>query len=248
MQRCTNGAVSWLTFDLFEPFPHLVHGVFLRHGGVSQGAFHSLNFGLSQGDLPEHVAANVHKAKGALDITHCCTLWQHHGNTVVQGQINQPAAGDALTTQQRDLGLLILHADCQAAIFYDPIHHAVSNVHCGWKGNVCNIYQETVAAMDALYGSRPEDLLVGISPSLGPQASEFINYKIELPQSFYPFQFKPYYFDLWQISRWQLIACGILPHHIEVAEICTYSTTEDFFSYRRVKASGRHGTIVALKN
>lgn len=149
-------------------------------------------------------------------------------------------------TDEKNVGLMIKHADCQAAIFYDPLHHAVANVHCGWRGNVKNIYREIVEAMGQRYGSRPQDLLVGISPSLGPQASEFRNYIKELPKSFWEFQIKPLYFDLWEISKQQLMGCGILSHHIEIAKICTFSTPEDCFSYRREKRSGRHATIVAL--
>ena len=246
MQRHTNDSLVWLTFNLFAEFPDLVHGVFLRHGGVSQGNFSSLNFGIFQGDLPEHVSTNRQLALETLKIPHYCSLLQQHGKKVVQAHSPLIEKGDALTTNRLNLALIINHADCQAAIFYDPIQHVVSNVHCGWRGNVQNIYQETIDSMRALYGSKPENLLVGISPSLGPEASEFINFQIELPLCFYPFQFKPTYFNLWEISRWQLSQCGILPHHIEIAELCTYSHPEDFFSYRRLKASGRHATFVAL--
>lgn len=246
MERETDGRLTWLTFNLFKEFKGLTHGVFLRHGGVSQGAFASLNFGIWQGDLQENVAANLQLALQALNIPKHFSLAQKHGRQVIQAQSEGYSEGDGLTTNAPNLGLVINHADCQAAIFYDPIHHALANVHCGWRGNVHNIYQETIDSMKALYGSKTEDIHVGISPSLGPQASEFINFKTELPTSFYSFQFKPAYFDLWEISRWQLIQCGILPQHIEIAGLCTYANPEDFFSYRRLKVSGRHATIAAL--
>lgn len=247
MKRHTNGIVDWLTFDLFSDLPRFVHGVFLRHGGVSEGNFNSLNFGVCQGDLEENVAENRKRALKALGLVHWCRLWQEHGKSIIQAHPYQKEKGDALTTSQPELGLSILHADCQAALFYDPIHHALSAVHCGWRGSVHNIYKETVEAMHRLYGSHPEDLLVGISPSLGPTASEFIHFADELPTCFLPFQIKPTYFDFWEISRWQLIECGILSHHIEIAEICTYNNPTDFFSYRSLKASGRHATFAALK-
>lgn len=247
MQRHTNGTVVWLTFDLFAEYPELIHGIFLRHGGVSETEFTSLNCGFGQGDLAENTAENRYRALAALGITEHCRLLQKHGIRIVKAVPFQKEEGDGLTTDRPNLGLSILHADCQAAIFYDPIHHALSTIHCGWRGNVQNIYRETVETMRSLYGSKPKDLLVGISPSLGPTASEFIHYHTELPPTFYPFQVEPNYFDLWAISRWQLTECGILPHRIEVAEICTYSNPQDYFSYRRVKASGRHATIACLK-
>lgn len=245
MIRKKKGLIEWLEFELFTDCKSLLHGIFLRHGGVSEGSFGSLNFGLTQGDLPEKVEENKRRALTTLGLSNAISSLQVHGKTV-QEITSQSEECDGLMTAHRGVGLLMTHADCQAAIFYDPLSQAVANIHCGWRGNVQNIYQETVSQMQKCYGSKAENLLVGISPSLGPQAAEFYNFRTELPKSFWEFQVKPTYFDLWEISRSQLIASGILPHHIEIAKICTYDNPEDFFSYRRQKASGRHATIVAL--
>ena len=141
---------------------------------------------------------------------------------------------------------MIKHADCQAAIFYDPVHKALANVHCGWRGNVKNIYRVAVQKMKFTFGTNPKDLLVGISPSLGPDHSEFIHYQTEWPEEFWRFQVRPNYLDLWAIARDQLEQCGLLPHHIEVAGICTFANPQDFFSHRRDKITGRHATVAML--
>lgn len=247
MLRRTQNNLEWLTFELLSNCPGLVHGVFLRHGGVSQGAFASLNFGLTQGDRLEHVKTNRQRAAQALGISRYAYLYQTHSDKIIEANPDRKENGDSLVTNQPEFGLLILHADCQAAIFYDPIHHALANVHAGWRGSVANIYGKTVEKMKQRYGTRPENLLVGISPSLGPEAAEFRHYRRELPEAFWPYQVKPTYFDFWEISCQQLIYAGVLPHHIEVSALCTYSNPQDFFSYRRVKESGRHGTLAALK-
>jgi copper oxidase (laccase) domain-containing protein len=129
----------------------------------------------------------------------------------------------------------------------------VANVHAGWRGQVKQIYRITLDKMACVFGTRPEEVLVCISPSLGPDHSEFIHYQEELPTDFLLFQTKPTYFDLWAISQYQLESCGVLPHHIEIAKIDTYAHPDDFFSYRREKATGHtdpitgsHGTVVAL--
>lgn len=246
MQRHRVNDLEWLAFDHLSECKNLAHAIFLKHGGISTGSFHSLNFGLSQGDAPENVQVNRSKAIHVLNITKYASLYQQHGTEIIDAKAGNPQKGDALMTNAADIGLLILHADCQAAIFYDPIHHAVANVHCGWRGNVANIYKKTVEAMQSKYRSQPENLLVGISPSLGPTAAEFCHFENELPDTFFPFQVKPFYFDFWEISRQQLKDCGVLNHHIEIAEICTYSSPQDYFSYRRTKKSGRHGTLVSL--
>ena len=50
--------MEWLEFDLLEPFPHVLHGVFLRHGGVSKGPCGTLNVGDGAHDrnCPYHYA------------------------------------------------------------------------------------------------------------------------------------------------------------------------------------------------
>lgn len=242
--------LQWLEFELLAPFQFLKHAVFLRHGGCSEGPFDSLNLSTSKGDHPNIVAANLAKVKKVLSIDRLAAAQQVHSDGIVfvdNQSYNFLGSHDALLTQQLNIGLKVTHADCQAAIFYDPIQHALATVHCGWRGQVCNIYGKVVNAMAAKYHSKPENIHVAIAPSLGPQHSEFINYRNEFPEAFWKFQVKPNYFNLWAIGFWQLTQAKILVSHIQMAEICTYANPLDYFSYRRSKgATGVHGTIAVL--
>lgn len=253
--RKKKGSIEWLEFELFDAFPQIVHGVFLRHGGVSREPHYSLNISPTTGDDPQNVVENRKRISATLSLDHLITFGTVHGNhvDVLSEKKEEYANCDGLITVQKNCGILIPHADCQAAIFYDPVNHAIAGVHAGWRGQVKNIYREAVLKMSQAFGSKPADLLVGISPSLGPLNSEFKNFREELPEEFLPFQFKPTYFDLWALARHQLEECGILPRHIEIASIDTYAHPEDFFSYRREKATagqkkitGSHGTVVGL--
>ena len=47
-------------------------------------------------------------------------------------------------------------------------------------------------------------------------------------------RYEKWHLDLWEANRMQLLACDVLPEHIEVAGICTYQRHEDFFSARRL--------------
>lgn len=254
MYKSTKDGLEWLQFDLLSDLPHLKHAVFLRHGGYSQGAFESLNVSYSVGDKEESVKANLHRIQSYLQEdmeTPIQLIWgkQCHGKQVAlinSNSFTQEPLCDSLITQEPGLALTIRHADCQAAIFYDTKNHAIANVHSGWRGSVLNIYSETIQAMRQLFGSKPSELLVCISPSLGPDDAEFINYSTELPQEFWKFQVRPTYFDFWAISTYQLQQAGILPHHIEIAGISTYSNPNDYFSYRRHKITGRNATCVVL--
>jgi len=248
------GKLQWLEFDLLAECSHIQHGVFLRHGGESQGAFGTLNVSFTVGDDISTVQNNRDLIVSTLSSDDIVTTHhaakQCHSDRVVEifpGADEISPKCDALVTCHLHCALMIQHADCQAGIIYDPIHHVVANVHAGWRGSVANIYAKTLDTMNALYNTQPQDVLVCISPSLGPEAAEFLNYREELPESFWSFQVKSYYFDFWAITEMQLYACGVLPCHIECARLCTYSHPRDFFSYRREKVTGRHGTVVVLR-
>lgn len=245
--------VIWLQFEILSSFKNLTHGVLLRHGGQSSGSFDSLNMGFRQenNDENHHVIANRKKIQKIFDFKHLVDANLEHDDHIVEitpQNMNNKQNADGLSTALTETPLLVTHADCQAAIFFDPVNQAIANIHAGWRGNVKNIYAKTIEFMKLKYGSSPNNIHVCISPSLGPHDAEFINYRTELPESFWEFQVKPFYFDLWSISKSQLIHAGILDHHIQIAQISTLSNPQDYFSYRREKISGRHGTFISLKN
>ena len=250
MERKSKNQVSWLEFDVFKECK-IRHGTFLRHGGVSSAHLSSLNFGRVLGESEENVLKNISIAHELLGIPESYSGQQKHGKEIAEItraflEKREERACDALMTNEPGVGLMIKHADCQAGILYDPINNAVACVHVGWRGSVLNLYHDTIQKMKSRYGTDPADLLVGISPSLGPSHAEFRNYQVELPESFWAYQVKPLYFDFWEISRQQLLACGVKDEHIEIARMCTYASHEDCFSHRRNPATGRHATLVAL--
>ncbi len=251
MRRLKKDQIEWLEFEQLQQFPDVIHGVFLRHGGVSEADFGSLNLGGGTGDSLDAIKTNRERVCSILGLDQLVSGKQVHGTGLES--IPEPSylieeGCDGLLTNAGGLGLLIKHADCQAAIFFDPIKKVIANVHCGWRGNVQNIYAKTVHRLKEKYGSRPEDLFVCISPSLGPENSQFVNFKTEFPENFIPFQIRAEYFDLWEISKMQLKSAGVLEEHIEIAGICTLEEKNDFFSFRRDKKTGRNGTVVALKH
>jgi polyphenol oxidase len=233
--------------------PEVVHGFFTRQGGVSPGAYQSLNVSVAVGDRQDLVAANVRRMQQALGLTALASAAQvHGGNAAVvtaadQGRLADIPAVDVLITTVPGLGLLIKQADCQAVMLYDPVQRVVANVHCGWRGNVQNILGETVSRVGNRFGSIPADLYAAVGPSLGPCCAEFRNFPRELPEPLWTYQVRPTYFDLWQLSRDQLVAAGLNPDRIDVAGRCTLCEARDFFSYRRDRVTGRQGAVIALR-
>lgn len=247
MIKKINGILNWYESTLFQEFPALRHGSFTRHGGVSGGDFESLNVSTHVGDRDESVSQNRQRVieclVGQETVPQLITPRATHSARVDSTKVIT-SFQDGLITNQPGEALLITHADCQAALFYDPINQVIGNIHSGWRGSAQNIYQNGIQAMRDNYGSKPEDIFVWISPSLGPEAAQFINYRVELPEPFWEFQVRAEYFNFWEISRSQLMQAGILAAHIEVSGLCTYSKPDEFFSYRREKRTGRLATVI----
>lgn len=155
--------------------------------------------------------------------------------------------GDGLLTAERGVALLIRHADCQPTLFYDPVRQVVGAAHCGWRGLVRELYRQMVARMERDFGSRKEEIIVAIGPSLGPERAEFRDFKRLLPPSFWSFQVKPHYFDFWALAAWQLEEAGILPANLYLSHHCTSSEGSLFYSARGKGSLERHGSFICLK-
>lgn len=248
MKKITIDHASFWQFDLLKNCPEVTHGSFLRHGGYSRGDFTSLNVSFKQGDDPSDVEANRRKVKDILGLTALIGVDQCHGkeSAIIKGGEEPLHPSDALITDLKNLGLLIQHADCQACLLYDPLKKVIANVHSGWRGSIQKIYTSTIQRLKAEFGCEPADLLACISPSLGPEESEFLSYEKELPEEFWSYQVRPYHFDFWAISKDELLAAGVLSHHIEIANISTYANPFDYFSYRYRKRTGRLATVIGL--
>ena len=248
MIKKEKNGLCWFEFDLLQSCPHVKHGCFTRLGGTSCSPFASLNVGLVENENPSSVFENRKKIQKILvgngTLIDCN---QVHGSDLTCITTTPSSPCDGLITHQPNTTLLIKHADCQAALFFDPEHNVIANVHAGWRGSVQNIYAKTVHTLHTTYGTNPHLLLACISPSLGPDHAEFINWQKELPPSFSSFQKRPNYFNFWKISRMQLLECGLLPEHVEIASLCTYELKDLFFSHRRDKGiTGRNATCIAL--
>lgn len=244
-------------FDLFTNQPGIVHGVFTRNGGGSKGPLDSLNVGLNCGDDPAVVTLNRKQIQKKMGLKSMVFLNQVHGAgiKVIQKDDdgtsrtnNQMNAADAVITDMKDLGLVIQVADCQAVLLVDPEIRVIANIHSGWRGSVNNIIGRCITVMAERFHCRPENVIAGISPSLGPCCSEFIHYKNEIPHQLWKYKAadRPF-FDFWEISRDQLMDKGVKKTHIENMNICTKCRMDQFYSYRGEKNTGRFACVIAMR-
>jgi hypothetical protein len=107
--------------------------------------------------------------------------------------------------------------------------------------------------MRAAFGSKPQDIIAGIGPSIGPdhyQIGEELAGKVRLvfgenENSVLSTLNGNTYFNLWAANQLQLISCGI--REIEVCRICTACHLDDWYSHRAEKGkTGRFGAILSL--
>jgi YfiH family protein len=245
--------VPYLQFPNLSGHDQLIHAVFTRQGGISKSPYNTLNASYTTGDKPECVRKNLQIIKGVIGAKHLVFMNQMHGKEIValRGEkieaFEEPANADAMITGLPHVALMVKQADCQAVILFDPTKGVVSNVHCGWRGNVHNILGSVVGRMGSEFGCRKADLLAAIGPSLGPCCAEFINHEQEFPEAFRHFMVREGHFDLWEISRWQLMEAGLKEDRIEVAGFCSRCNTDMFYSYRAEGITGRFATVAMLK-
>lgn len=238
MQHLKKNTFSIRRFPLFIQYPKLTQGTFLAPHDCSDNNI-------------KEIAGEIIKEWQLDGFVYCNQIHKDNIHIVTDNQKNKIVCvpeTDALITKQKNIALCIRHADCQAALFYDKYNHIIAIVHAGWKGLVQNIYSKTVKRMREKFGTNPKDILVCISPSLGPTVSEYIHHADAFPKYFYAFQTAPNYFDFWKLGTYQLTQVGVQKNNIEVSEICTFLSPDHFFSYRRTKTLRRNASLIALRD
>ncbi len=246
-------------FEHLKKDAHIVHGMFTRTGGTSTEPFDSLNIGIDSGDRMSSVTENRKLIIRKMGMKPLVFLNQVHKDTIKVlkkedndlSQIFEPGkevyTADAIITDMKGVVLVIQVADCQSVMLYDPENQVISNIHSGWRGSVLNIIGQCLDKMVSEFGCRPENILAGISPSLGPCCSEFKNYQDEIPERLWKYKKEDKdFFDFWAMSRDQLMEKGIKMENIRNMETCTKCNTDKFYSYRGEKTTGRFACVISM--
>lgn len=252
-----------------SPYSNILCFSTTRHGGFSGELYDSFNCTPYTGDCPEHVASNQALLCSLLPAP--CELvipYQTHGCRILQideayaesaeaERENLLQEVDALITDLSGYCLCVSTADCVPVLLYDKVHQAVAAVHAGWRGSVARIVEKTLRRMASVYGTRGDEVVACIGPSISLDAFETGDEVFRLFQeNGFPMesiarrnrQTGKWHLDLWEANRLQLSAFGIPDEQIELAGICTYTQHDDFFSARRLGIkSGRILSGIMLK-
>ena len=240
-----------LQFDNLSQFPAIGHFSTTRTGGCSTDRYASLNLGYNSGDRPKNVLSNRQILCSALEISFEHLIFPKQTHTGAVKVISDDFFDrdetekkyflnetDAVITNLKNVCVAVKTADCVPVLVYDPVKQVVAAIHAGWRGAAQNIVQNTINQMIASFGSDPSDLWAGIGPSISPQIYE-VGEEVwsQFAPGFYqptnPFKNEKRLLDLWKANHHQLTSSGVPENQIEVAQICTLSNSEMFFSARR---------------
>jgi YfiH family protein len=165
----------------WEKYAWLRHGFSTRAGGVSpiygEG---SLNLGWTAQDEPANVARNrswlLDEVTGGA-AARLVTLRQIHSGLIRSidaadrgletADGRAVLRGDGMMTDAPGVMLAIQVADCVPVLVADVRRRAVAAFHAGWRGTLQRIVERGIGTMRLRYGSRPEDLVAAVGPSIG---------------------------------------------------------------------------------
>ena len=216
VQRELDG-MEYLVFPALEETGMVRHMFGTRVGGVSEGKYATVNFSYTLGDRPECVDENYRRAARIL-------------------------------TRDGDIGpglvLTTFHADCPPVYIVDPVRRAIGLAHSGWKGTIGEISRCTLERMTEEYGTRPEDCICAIGPSICQDCYEVSSdvadrFREQYRERVWDFDILQsgkmpgkYQLGLWKAIRMILLDCGVLPEHISVTDICTKCNCGYLYSHR----------------
>ena len=246
-----------LGYESLGAYPNISHVVTTRHGGVSEGTYGSFNCSPYTGDASNKVLSNqtilfagIKYKMEELVIPH-----QTHGisslaierdsydSFSLEKRRNVLQGVDALITNEPGFCICVSTADCVPVLLYDKRCQAVGAVHAGWRGTVQHIVSSVLKHMNVLYGTKGEDVVACIGPSISLESFEvgeevydtFQEKGFDMSRiSLWKEETRKHHIDLWEANRMELLASGVPAEQIELANICSYIHHEDFFSARRL--------------
>jgi polyphenol oxidase len=251
-----NGLILW-QFDLLKHAAGINHFVTDRNSSQP-----TEEFTLSYSSTPdkEAVRRNRHLLASAIGIEDRQLFFpsQVHKTRIVH-VTNSTSKDDlmdtdALMTNERLICIAVMSADCVPILLYDKKNNVVAAVHSGWRGTVQRILQKTLDEMKSIYGTKGEDLIVGIGPSVSQDSYEVGEEVIdEVTRAFgkrddllilQPNQKAK--LDLWTANRIQLLEFGVKESNIEISDLCSVKNNAHFFSARKGD-TGRFAAGIMLR-
>lgn len=263
----SGGSVEIVRVPGWETYGWLRHGFSTRKGGVSTVyGSKSLNLGWTKEDDPAFVAENRRRfLRGVCGDDAGCSLVgvrQVHsgivrvvreGDGAREGRLQTAEGkavleGDGLVTDVPGVLLAVGTADCVPVLVVDVEKKVVGAFHAGWRGTLAGIVEQGIATMTTEYGSRVEDLVAAVGPSIGAccyTVGEEVRAEFGRKFGYADSLFRlgdagEMLLDLWEANRRQLVDAGVGEARISVVGECTGCARDEdgvrrYFSHRGEK-------------
>ena len=230
-----------------------------RAGGVSQGAYASLNLGAAVGDDPLAVAENRRRFEAALGVP-ARWLSQVHGAHVLHlrpGERGPAAPADAAIATEPGVACTVAVADCLPVLFAAPHGRGVAAAHAGWRGLAGGVLEATVDALCVAARCAPADLVAWLGPCIGPRRFEVgadvlaaFGASPDAPGARFVARVRAdgsaaWRADLPGLAGDRLAALGVA--RVSGGSWCTVEDASRFFSFRRDRITGRMAAAVWLR-
>jgi len=220
-----------LLFENLSQFDSVIHGFSTRFFGDMRPSHHL---------YPQ----SIKKFTDALGVSQqrLVKMDQVHGSTVFLATDKDCGTTipetDGLLTENPDIFLGVVTADCVPLLMYDPEKKYAAVVHAGWRGLFKEIIKEGVSRF-VEKGSDPKDLIVGIGPCIRSchydiaeaHAHQFLE-KFPGWKEFIIEREGKFFFDLPGVARYQLESADVSSDNIEDGDYCTFEH-EDIYSCRK---------------
>ncbi len=258
---------------------NIVHNAFsTRIGGVSTDMFSTMNFSVKMGDSKDNVLKNFEifsEENGfenlvMTDQTHTVNVRKVTKEDIGKGIYKEQDYKDidGLITNEANITLVTSYADCVPLYFVDLENKAIGLSHSGWRGTVSRMGKVTLDRMKEEYGTKAENVIAAIGPSICVNcyevskdvAEEFtkefdsqaISYSEttdkdvtqDMTHIVYRKDNEKYMLNLWAANYIVLKDAGIKKENISIPDICTCCNKEILFSHRG--HNGKRGNLCAF--
>ncbi len=220
------------------------HGFFNRNGGKSNGIYKSLNCGVGSKDKRSKVKKNLKIVKDKIckKANNIFLVNQIHSNKFIFLNKNfkfskKKIKADAIITDQKNLPIGVLTADCVPILLYDKKKNIIAAIHAGWKGAFKEIIKKVTHFMLKL-GSKQKNIIAAIGPCIKQNSynvkedfkNKFIK-KNKKNKIFFKTKKNLIYFNLTEFVKFQLKSNKITK--IDTINIDTFDKKNNFYSARR---------------
>ncbi|MEZ8804063.1 peptidoglycan editing factor PgeF [Vibrio splendidus] len=226
-----------------------------RFDGCSTGAYQGLNLGMHVGDDTSLVESNREWLKQQSKMP-TVPVWlnQTHSTDIVTvlEPVTNVLDADGVFTSAKGIVCSAMTADCLPVLLTDTKGTQVAAVHAGWRGLAGGILENAVAKFSNL--DSDNQIMAWLGPAIGKDAFEVGNDVLEAfvrfdPQAKLAFQAKAkpgkWLANMSQLATQRLMKVGVTS--VTDSNLCTYSDSDAFYSYRRDGITGRQATFIWLE-